>query len=157
VYEFGRNLKLIDRVFRQVSLVVIPIWEINLSMNDEQRKKYTDEVNEIIKSRFEFINRHYPSIRKAYQNHYDWPELDPLRHEICICITFGLCQAAITLTNHLLESLLKLALIIKCGDKVKQSEDDIRGRVISALIEKYKDCIEKYNDKSLSTTINLLI
>jgi len=124
-------------------------------MDHEQRKKYTDEVNEIIKSRFEFINRHYLSIRDAYQNHYDWPELDPLRYEICICITFGLCQAAITLTNHLLESVLKYALIIKCGDKVKQSKEDIKGRVITALIEKYKNCIEKYNDNSLSKTINL--
>ena len=124
-------------------------------MNDEKRKKYTDEVNEIIKSRVEFINRHYPSIRKSYHNHYGWPELDTLRDEICICITFGLSQAAITLTNHLLENLLKLALIIKCGNKIKQSEEDIEGRVITALIEKYKDCIEKYNGKSLSTTINL--
>ena len=124
-------------------------------MNDEQRKKYTDEVNEIIKSRLEFINRHYLSIRNAYQNDYDWAELDPLRHEICICITFGLCQAAITLTNHLLESLLKYALIIKCGDKVKQSKEDIKGRAITALIEKYKDCVKKYNDQSLNTTINL--
>ncbi len=123
-------------------------------MNDERRKKFTDEVNEIIKSRFDFINRHYPDIRDAYQNHYDWPELDPLRHEICICITFGLCQAAITLTNHLLESLLKYALIIKCGDKVKQSKEDIKNRVITALIDKYKNCIEKYNDQSLNTTIN---
>lgn len=124
-------------------------------MNDEQNKKLNDEVNQIIQSRFEFITRHYLSVRDAYNNHYDWPELDPLRHEICICITFGLCQAAITLTNHLLESVLKYALIIKCGDKVKQSKEDIKGRVITALIEKYRDCIEKYNDASLSNTINL--
>jgi len=124
-------------------------------MSDEQRKKYADEVNEIINSRFEFISRHYLSIRKSFQNYYDWPELDPLRHEICICITFGLCQAAITLTNHLLESLLKYALIIKCGDNIKQSNEDIKGRAITALIDKYKNCIEKYNNQSLSKTINL--
>jgi len=123
-------------------------------MDDSQKNKLTEEVNEIIRSRIQFIDHFYLQIREAYNNHYDWPELDPLRHEICISIMFGLCQAGITLTNHLLESLLKYALIIKCGDKLKQSKEDVQGRIITSLIEKYKDCIKKYNDANLSTTIN---
>ena len=123
-------------------------------MDEQQKKKYTAEVDEIIKSRFEFIDRHYLSIREAYHKHYDWPELDPLRHEICICIMFGLCQAAITLTNHLLESLLKYALIITHGKNKKQIEDEIKGRIITSFIEKYEEGILIYGDANLDKTIN---
>lgn len=123
-------------------------------MDEEQSKIITEEVNQIIHSRFEFINKHYLSIREAYKNQYDWPELDPIRHEICICIMFGLCQAAITLTNHLLESLLKYALIISHGKDKKQKEEKIKGRVVSAFVEKYKEGIKLYDDANLEKTIN---
>jgi hypothetical protein len=81
-------------------------------MNENMMDDYYKEVNDLINSRSEFIVEFYPKVRSAYKNTYDWPELDPLRHEISICLVFGLCQAAITLTNHLLESLLKYSLII---------------------------------------------
>lgn len=123
-------------------------------MNDQKNTKLNNEVNEIIKSRFEFIDRHYFTIRNAYHNHYEWPELDPLRHEICICIMFGLCQAAITLTNHLLESLLKYALIILHGKNKKQKEEEIKGRLITSFIEKYKEGIQLYGGANLDKTIN---
>ena len=123
-------------------------------MDDSQKKQLRDEVHEIIRSRSQFIERFYLQIREAYKNHYDWPELDPLRHEICISIIFGLCQAGITLTNHLLESLLKYALIIKCGDRVKQSKEDVQGRIITSLTAKYEDCIKQYNSANLNSTIN---
>ena len=74
---------------------------------DKKQRKIVVEVNKIIRSRRELIYKFYPSIREIYNSHYDLPDMDPLRHEICICIMFGLCQSAITLTNHLLESLLK--------------------------------------------------
>jgi hypothetical protein len=80
-------------------------------MDKERQELLTQEVNKIIKSRIAFINRNYPAVRDAYQNHYNWPEMDTLRHEVCLCLIFGLHQAAITLTNHLVESLLKVALI----------------------------------------------
>ena len=121
-------------------------------MNEEKKKAI--EVDEIIQSRFEFIKRQYPHIREAYNNHYEWPELDPLRDEICLCIMFGLCQAAITLTNHLFESLLKYALIISDGKKNKQKEEEIKGRVVSSVEEKYEEGINQYSDLNLSDTIN---
>lgn len=120
----------------------------------EQRKELTEEVNEIIQSRFEFINRNYIAVRDAYCNHYDWPELDPLRHEISLCIIFGLCQAAITLTNHLLESLLKYALIIFEGNKKNQTEEKIKGKVVASLVDKYKEGINLYGNANLDETIN---
>lgn len=61
------------------------------------QEQFSDEVNAIVRSRKEFIDRHYIAVRDAYQDAYNWPELDTLRHEICLCITFGMCQAAIDL------------------------------------------------------------
>ncbi len=123
-------------------------------MDEEKGEILTEEVNEIIRSRIEFINRHYLSVRDAYKNHYDWPELDPLRHEISLCIIFGFCQAAITLSNHFLESLLKYALIIRHSEDNEQSEEEIKGRVVTSLVEKYKEGIELYGDANLNKTIN---
>ena len=113
-----------------------------------------DEVNEIIQLRAEYIQRHYPSIRDSYRNSYDWPQFDPLRHEICLSIMFGMCQAAITLTNHLLESLLKYALIIKKGNEFQQTEDAIKGRGITSFEEKYADGIRLYGGVNLYDSIN---
>ena len=113
-----------------------------------------DEVNEIIQLRAEYIQRHYPSIRDSYRNSYGWPQFDPLRHEICLSIMFGMCQAAITLTNHLLESLLKYALIIKKGNEFQQTEDEIKGRGIASLEEKYAEGIRLYGGVNLHDSIN---
>jgi hypothetical protein len=86
-------------------------------------KQQIDEVNAIIKGRAKFINKNYILIREAFQNEYQWPELDPLRFEICIALTFGLHQASITLTNHLLESLMKNSLIVFYGLKNENNEE----------------------------------
>ncbi|MBN2395125.1 MAG: hypothetical protein JXC36_01530 [Candidatus Atribacteria bacterium] len=123
-------------------------------MNEEEKKKLTEEVNKIIQSRFEFIYRNYLLIRDAYKNDYYWPELDPLRDEICLSIMFGLCQAAITLTNHFLESLLKNALIILNGKDKKEKEEDIKGRIITSFMKKYEEGIGLYGNAKLNKTIN---
>ena len=57
------------------------------------------------------IPQNYSSVLDAFENEYDWPELDPVRDEICKCIICGLYQAAIVLTNYLLEDTLKVALV----------------------------------------------
>lgn len=124
-------------------------------MDDSEKKIITNEVNEIIESRYDFIDKHYLSIREIYKSHYSWPEFDPLRHEICICIMFGLCQSAITLTNHLLEGLLKYSLIIIHGKSVKQSKEQVKGKVITSLVDKYAKGIEKYGNINLSNSINI--
>ncbi len=123
-------------------------------MDEKEKKKLTDEINEIINSRSDSINKFYLSVRDIYKDHYSWPEMDPLRHEICLCIMFGLCQSAITLTNHLLESLLKNALIIEHGKNVEQTEEEIKGRSISALIDKYSEGIKIYGDRNLNFSID---
>lgn len=123
-------------------------------MNEEEKKKLSQEINEIIRSRFESIDRHYLSVRDAYKNHYDWLELDPLRHEISLCIIFGLCQAAITLTNHLLESLLKYVLMTKHFLSSKKAEREVKAPIVTFLIERYEEGRKLYEAANLSETIN---
>jgi len=92
----------------------------------------------------------YSSIKDIFNNEYGWPELDPVRDEICKCIMFGLSQAAITLTNHLLESSLKKCLIYKYTIDNKKDIDEKKIETI------FKNGIDKFdNSKSdLSKSIN---
>jgi hypothetical protein len=83
-------------------------------MNEETKNLFIKEINELLESRHKDIFKNYPLIRDAYKNGYDGDtEMNPLRYEITICIIFGLYQAAITLTNHMIEKYLKIALIYK--------------------------------------------
>lgn len=108
-----------------------------------------DRIKEDIDSINSKINERYSSIRIFYNNIYQFPELDPVRDEICKCILFDLNQAAITLTNHLLESALKKCLIHKYTIDKKYSNyidsEDI-----------YKEGISKFDNKKsdLSKSIN---
>lgn len=90
------------------------------------------------------IEENLPKIGYQFLNHYDWPEFDPLREEITRCLLCDYCQAAITLTNHLLENFLKTMLIYK-----DESEIDITKDMRTA----FKAGIEKYNHLHLNETI----
>ena len=68
-------------------------------MESDPKQKIVDQMNEILRSRKGEIISNYPLIQDLYQNYYNMPELDPLRHEVCLCLILGLNQAAITLTN----------------------------------------------------------
>ena len=71
------------------------------------------------------IRNNYNTIAEAFENEYGWPEVDSVRSEVCKCLICGLHQAAFTLTNHLLESVLKKALIIEESAKNKTAHSDI--------------------------------
>jgi len=77
---------------------------------NKEKTLTTDLAKEFIKHQ-DIFEKKYPIISEAYENEYGWPEMDTLRHEACLCIAFGLNQAAITLCNHMMESLLKYSLI----------------------------------------------
>ena len=96
------------------------------------------ELEEIVKTRREGSVKNYASIRDIYNTHYDWPEMDSLRHEICLCISGSLFQAAMTLTNHMLESFLKFALIYQ-GARIKQQQDNGAKNIIDYLPEQVKE------------------
>ena len=115
-------------------------------MDKERQKLLTDETNQILRERIEFMQKQYPAVRDAYQTHYNWPELDSLRHEISLCITLGLFQAAITLTNHLLESLLKYALIIHHAEGNEPKAETVRGRLVTSLVERYEEGRKRYGN-----------
>lgn len=122
-------------------------------MNKSLNEVLTDEANQIIQDTVVHIREQYPKVRETYQNHYDWPELDPLRHEISLCLTFGLFQAAIALTNHFLESLIKYTLI------VFHSRDTIRkykGNKVDAMGSGTSDARLKYGKANLGDNINAL-
>lgn len=123
-------------------------------MDEETQKKWSDEADQILKERIGFMQEYYPAVRDAYQIHYDWPNLDTLRHEISLCIMLGMFQAAITLTNHFLESLLKNALIIKESENNLSKETDVKGRLIDSLVDDFAEAIKKYDNSKLGDNIN---
>lgn len=114
---------------------------------DSKRKNMNDDrINSFIKDLNENISSNYPKIATIFNLEYGYPELDPLRDEICKCLICGLYQASITLTNHLLESSLKKCLAIKYSIDNKDNN--------SELENVFKDGIAIYDKCKLSETIN---
>lgn len=115
------------------------------------QSQFNQEINEIIKSRKEFIERNYVPVRDAYSNSYGWPEMDTLRHEISLSIIFGMSQAAITLTNHFLESLLKNSLIfLDAKEGPREQQQDI----VASLVRMFTPGRKKYGRQNLSKNID---
>lgn len=123
-------------------------------MDEATKKAIIDEVNAIIRERQTTIGKNYLRVRGCYLTEYGLPELDPLRYEITLCLTFGLYQAAITLTNHLLESLLKYALIYHHALQKQPKRQRIEGHAVEALIEWLSEGKNLYADKNLDDNIN---
>jgi hypothetical protein len=122
-------------------------------MDEETKKLYEEEVNTIVKSRVDSINLFYPHVRKAYRNSYEWPEIDPIRVEICLCFVFGFCQAATTLTNHLFETLFKIALITH--DTISNKiPDNSESPTVSSITQQIAPAFDKYNPEKLVQNID---
>lgn len=120
-------------------------------MDDAEYMKMESELNELVQSQVPDMQEMYPYIREIYNNPYNWPALDPVRHEICLSLTFGLYQSSLTLTNHLLESVLKFSLSFKYV--FKNLNRNYREQDINSLIKKLKPGFDKYDNKTLSRTI----
>jgi hypothetical protein len=123
---------------------------------DEARlRQVASELNDLLGQRKAEIAENYVKVREAYQLEYGLPEVDPVRHEVALCLIFGLYQAGITLTNHLLESLLKYALIYHHAQEHQPPADqDVRGRAAHALVDWLSEGKMLYGDKDLDFTIN---
>lgn len=102
-------------------------------------------IDEFIKELNANISNNYHTVEYAFENEYRWPEVDPVRNEICKCIICGFNQAAITLTNHLMESALKKALITYESRENKIEQHDITNV--------FDDATKKYANKNLEFTI----
>ncbi len=125
-------------------------------LTEEQKQRIAEmieEVNGIVAAVNPDLGRNYSKIRSAYQNGYDVTDLDPLRHEICLCIMFGLNQAAITLTNHMLEKLMKTALIHNHAINQPAGEQDDEPSA-KALIDYLAEAKKRYSGNSLENNIN---
>lgn len=112
-----------------------------MSLNESALEGYTKKYDE----RFELI-------KEQYNKPYEWPEMDTLRYEICGCISFGCNQAAITLTNHLLESLLKYSLSYRYSIN-NLTPPDKEYEVIELLMKYSEKGFKKYGKKTLNSNL----
>lgn len=80
-------------------------------MNEKDIKMLHAEINYILDSILTQMDLNdYIRIRDVYFDSYRLPEFQTIKHQICKCIILGQYIAAITLTNHLLEKVLKFSL-----------------------------------------------
>lgn len=100
----------------------------------------------------EFLER-IKLVEFQYGNPYEWPEMDTLRYEICGCIGFGLNQAAITLTNHLLESLLKYSLAYTYAQRNEKSFGS-ESELVNLVMQYTDEGLKKYGKETLSKNID---
>jgi hypothetical protein len=122
--------------------------------NGTLRGELISEVNDLIRGRQSEIAHNYPLVRVAYKTCYGLPELDPLRHEITLCLVFGLYQAAVTLTNHLLESMLKYALAYHYALKHPPVSSPPHGAAAKHLVDWLAEGNALYANKKLGHNIN---
>jgi hypothetical protein len=107
-----------------------------------------EELNSMLGTFSEHMIPSYQKVRDNYKFKLYNPVYDSLRNEICKCITIGTYQAAMTLTNHLLEKFLKMSLIL-----THSNVKTLNG--IKETVDQFKDANELYLDKNLELTINL--
>jgi len=79
--------------------------------------------------------------------------MDTLRYEGCLCIAFGLNQAAITLCNHFLESLLKYSLIYHHSINSEKNTAQISNDIVNLMASYTEEGIAKYGHLTLNRTI----
>ena len=105
-----------------------------------RKKQFVNELNNN-------FDKNLFKIEFQFNNEYGWPEFDPLRDEISKCLICDLCQAAITLTNHLLENFLKTMLIYHetISNKNQDTDDD--------LFSMFKPNVDEYDARNLSQTL----
>ncbi|NLI41679.1 MAG: hypothetical protein GX421_10950 [Caldisericales bacterium] len=105
----------------------------------DRAKQFVDELND----RF---GKNLAKVENQFNNEYGWPEFDPLRDEIAKCLVCDLCQAAITLTNHLLENFLKTMLVyqdtIQNNDKTKPLD-----------LLTFRPSVDKFDGQDLAQTL----
>jgi len=116
-----------------------------LTEEEENIKSYAIE---LIKNKLNFTSNDVIKMKPYLEyNLTVFDNLKEVRTEICYCILLDLHQAAITLTNHLLENTLKTGLIYnEYGFKMI---DDF-----NQMDMNYKEGLNKYNRLDLQNTIN---
>lgn len=116
----------------------------------DQTKIEMAEIDKLIGNRFNqkmlsIYRRLMPIIENTYEG---FPEVQILKHEICLCLLLQLNQAAITLSNHLIESFLKYALIYHDANCSQDNEN-----LPNKLKETFKEPNKKYGSMKMYDTI----
>jgi hypothetical protein len=111
-------------------------------------KNSQESISKVLNTLFEQHSSNHEEILKIKQKDIYITELKSIIDEICYCLLFNLNIAAITATNHLLESLLKRAIVYKeTGNTPLKSLDEIEN--------KYKPVIDDIMKLPLVKTIEL--
>lgn len=105
----------------------------------DRMKQFVDELNDK-------FGKNLTKIERQFNNEYGWPEFDPLRDEISKCLICDLCQAAITLTNHLLENFLKTMLVY--NDSIQNNHKTNQLDLLT-----FRPSVDKYDGKDLAVTL----
>ena len=107
------------------------------------------EKEDFLNSFIESLNKNFERRSKYFNsfNYEQFTELNSLVIEINKCLILELFRATITLTNHYLERLLKLALIY--------NESGIGQFSVKDWDEIFNEPCEKYDSKSLGNSIEL--
>ena len=132
----------------------IPNRESRLTVLEEGAELAVAEMRAVIDHCSQALPHNYGRVRFAYQNPYSVPDLDPLRHEGCLCLMFGLNQSAITLTNHMLEKLLKTALIHQYSLQQEDHDNPPDPPSADAMADYLAEGKAMYANNDLSTNIN---
>ncbi len=106
-----------------------------------------DRAEDFVTKLNESFNKNLALVEYEFNTEYGWPEFDPLRDEISKCLICNLCQAAITLTNHLIENFFKTILIY---DESITNRD--KSEKLNLLM--YRPGVEKYNGFDLAQSLN---
>lgn len=112
------------------------------------------DIPDIVRNAFvqwaESAQANFLEVQQQTENGYVLPELETLRAETCYCIIHGQWQAAMCLTNILLEAFLKLALIYSNTD---QPEEEVSP--LTRLRNSLSNPVQKYMQMKLNDTINI--
>jgi len=94
------------------------------------------------------------NFREVFQNHSTvfQNQLDSIRHEITICIAYDLNQAAIMLTNHLLEKFLRDVVVIE-ESEIKKMLPENQKKLKDAYKKRSGSTLDNLNDQALKLKI----
>lgn len=109
-------------------------------------EKSNKQLETIKEQLIERLATNAPHLLGYLNDKIEWEELSPIKGEVVNCLMLGLGMSSITLTNHLLERSLKLALIYNDVGLVPLSKIED--------IEAYSASNEKYDSLNLNDTID---
>lgn len=121
------------------------------TMNMDRANELVDELQELINEQLPEMVMSYGRIRDRLRNGYGWPEMDALRVEVALCLAFGRHQAAMTMTNHMLESFLKISL--GYAESFKHLDEGDHEPTTDGLVKMLRPGFERYNRKNLYDSI----